>query len=98
ESPRLRPCREGGAATPIWSRCMLTRSLTRRSILKAAALTPPALAAGALPLPFMHGAHAAGTLRIGAWDHWVPGAGKELERMCQEWAAKEKVELIFHLI
>src|SRR5438270_12710860 len=77
---------------------MLKRSLTRRSILKAAALTPPALAAGSLPLPFMHGAHAAGTLKMGAWDHWVPGAGKELERICQEWAAKEKVELIFDLI
>jgi len=77
---------------------MLKRSLTRRSILKAAALTPPALAAGSLPLPFMHGAHAAGTLKMGAWDHWVPGAGKELERICREWAEKEKVELIFDLI
>jgi ABC-type glycerol-3-phosphate transport system substrate-binding protein len=77
---------------------MLKRPLTRRSILKAAALTPPALAAGALPLPFVHGAYAAGTLKIGAWDHWVPGAGKELERICQEWAAKEKVELVFDLI
>ena len=56
---------------------MLKRSLTRRTILKTAALTPPALAAGSLP--FVHGAHAAGTLKMGAWDHWVPGAGKELE-------------------
>jgi ABC-type glycerol-3-phosphate transport system substrate-binding protein len=77
---------------------MLKRPLTRRSILKAAALTPPAMAAGALPLPFVHGAYAAGTLTMGAWDHWVPGAGKELERICQEWAAKEKVELVFDLI
>src|SRR6266699_4181928 len=77
---------------------MLRRSLTRRSILRVAALTPPALAAGSLPLTFMHGANAAGTLKMGAWDHWVPGAGKELERICQEWAAKEKVELTFDLI
>ena len=77
---------------------MLTRPLTRRSILKAAALTPPALAAGSFAKPFVHGAYAAGTLKIGAWDHWVPGAGKELERICQEWAAKEKVELVFDLI
>src|SRR5205823_10319256 len=74
------------------------RPLTRRRILNAPALTPPALAAGALPLPFVHGAYAAGTLKMGAWDHWVPGAGKELERICQEWAAKEKIELVFDLI
>ena len=77
---------------------MLKRSLTRRAVLKAAALTPPAIAAGSLAAPFVHGAYAAGTLKMGAWDHWVPGAGKELERVCQEWAAKEKVELVFDLI
>src|SRR5947208_1271221 len=75
---------------------MLKRSLTRRSVLKTAALTPPALAAGSLP--FVHGAYAAGKLSIGAWDHWVPGATQVLEKMCQEWAAKEKVELTFDAI
>src|SRR5437763_13712346 len=75
---------------------MLKRSLTRRSILKTAALTPPVLAAGSLP--FVHGAYAAGKLSIGAWDHWVPGATQVLEKMCQEWAAKEKVELTFDAI
>ena len=70
---------------------MLKKSLTRRSVLKTAALTPPALAA--VSLPFVHGAYAAGKLSIGAWDHWVPGATQVLEKMCQEWAAKEKVEL-----
>src|SRR5690349_14891594 len=51
----------GGATTPrLWRASMLKRSLTRRSILKTAALTPPALAAGSLP--FVHGAYAAGKL------------------------------------
>jgi len=94
----LRLNEAGRRNTPIGEQRMLTRPLTRRSILKAAALTPPALAAGSFAKPFVHGAHAAGTLKIGAWDHWVPGAGKELERICQEWAAKEKVELVFDLI
>ena len=76
----------------------MSRTLTRRSLLKTAALATPALAASNLAAPFVHGAFAAGTLKMGAWDHWVPGAGKELERICQEWAAKEKVELVFDLI
>jgi ABC-type glycerol-3-phosphate transport system substrate-binding protein len=77
---------------------MLKRSLTRRSVLKAAAFTPPAIAASSLAAPFVHGAYAAGTLSIGTWDHWVPGASQVLEKICQEWAAKEKVELKFDLI
>ena len=72
--------------------------LTRRAILKAAALTPATIAASSFAAPFVHGAYAAGSLKMGAWDHWVPGAGKELEKICQEWAAKEKVELTFDLI
>src|SRR6202022_2039613 len=43
-------------------------------------------------------AYAAGKLSIGTWDHWVPGASQVLEKICQEWAAKEKVELKFDLI
>jgi ABC-type glycerol-3-phosphate transport system substrate-binding protein len=77
---------------------MSTSSLTRRTLLRAAALTPAAVAASSLTAPFVHGAYAAGTLSIGTWDHWVPGASQVLEKICQEWAAKEKVELKFDLI
>jgi ABC-type glycerol-3-phosphate transport system substrate-binding protein len=35
---------------------------------------------------------------MGAWDHWVPGAGKVLQQICQEWAAQEKVDLTVDLI
>src|SRR3954468_22983351 len=76
---------------------MSPTSPTRRAVLKAAALTPPAIAAS-LAAPFVHGAHAAGTLSVGNWDHWVPGGSQVLQRICQQWAEKEKEELTFDLI
>jgi hypothetical protein len=39
---------------------------TRRTVLRTAALGTTALAA-----PFVRGAHAAGKLSFGVWDHWV---------------------------
>jgi hypothetical protein len=45
-------------------------AITRRRVLGTTAA-----AAGALSLPFVHGAHAAGQLNLAFWDHWVPGAG-----------------------
>lgn len=77
---------------------MSTSSLTRRTVLKTAALAPPAFAVSSLAAPFVHGAYAAGKLTMGTWDHWVPGASQVLEKMCKEWAEKEKVELTFDLI
>jgi ABC-type glycerol-3-phosphate transport system substrate-binding protein len=74
---------------------MRTTLVTRRSVLKNAALAP---LAGALSTPFVHGAFAAGKLSMGTWDHWVPGASQVLEKICNEWAEKEKVELTFDLI
>jgi ABC-type glycerol-3-phosphate transport system substrate-binding protein len=68
----------------------MTRTLTRRSMLKTGAV---AAAAGALPLPFVRGAHAAGKLSLAFWDHWVPGANDAMTKLCNEWAAKEKVEI-----
>jgi ABC-type glycerol-3-phosphate transport system substrate-binding protein len=43
--------------------------------------------------PFVRGAHAAGKLSIGFWDHWVPGANKGAESVAKAWAEKEKVDL-----
>ena len=62
---------------------------TRRSVLQ----TTTAAAAGLLAAPFVRGAHAAGTLSVGFWDHWVPGANEPLRRLCQQWADKEKVDI-----
>ncbi len=58
----------------------------RRRFLKAAAAT-------AVALPHVRTAHAAGKLSVGFWDHWVPGANEALAKLCNEWAAREKVDL-----
>jgi ABC-type glycerol-3-phosphate transport system substrate-binding protein len=65
--------------------------LTRRTLLQTAATT-------ALMAPFVHGAFAAGKLAVGFWDHWVPGANNTLTKLCQEWAAKEKVDITIDYI
>ena len=41
----------------------------------------------------MRGAHAAGRLSVGFWDHWVPGANDVMRKIVQEWADKEKVDV-----
>src|SRR6202040_3922413 len=44
------------------------------------------------------GAHAAGKLNIGFWDHWVPDANKASTALVNEWAAREKVEVTIDYI
>jgi len=68
----------------------MTDRFSRRSLLKTGAV---GAAAAALPLPFMHGAHAAGKLSVAFWDHWVPGANDVLNKLCHDWADKEKVDI-----
>ncbi|MBV8534950.1 MAG: ABC transporter substrate-binding protein, partial [Alphaproteobacteria bacterium] len=62
---------------------------TRRKILKTAA----AASAVALSAPYVRGAYAAGTLSLGCWDHWVPGANNTFTKLCNEWGEKNKVEV-----
>jgi len=64
--------------------------LTRRSVLKTAAVAGTALS---LPLPFIRGARAAGQLACGFWDHWVPGANDTLTKLCNQWGSKENVDV-----
>lgn len=68
---------------------MSARQFTRRRFLKttAAASTVGVLA------PYVHTARAAGTLAVGFWDHWVPTGNEALTKLCNEWAAKEKVDI-----
>jgi ABC-type glycerol-3-phosphate transport system substrate-binding protein len=63
--------------------------ITRRSVLKNAALA----GASVLAAPYVRGAHAAGKLTLGFWDHWVPGANDTLTRLCTEWGEKNKVDV-----
>lgn len=61
-------------------------SQQRRKFLKTTAAT-----AAALAFPYIRTSHAAGTLTIGFWDHWVPGANDTLTKLCEDWGKKEKV-------
>jgi ABC-type glycerol-3-phosphate transport system substrate-binding protein len=68
---------------------MSRRKLTRRQFVAATALSSAALVAA----PFVRTARAAGSLSVGLWDHWVPGANKTSTDLVHEWAEKEKVEV-----
>jgi ABC-type glycerol-3-phosphate transport system substrate-binding protein len=57
--------------------------------LKTAALTSAAV----ITAPYVRGAYAAGSLSLGVWDHWVPGANNALIKVCNEWGAKNKVDV-----
>jgi ABC-type glycerol-3-phosphate transport system substrate-binding protein len=68
---------------------MSSRIVNRRRFLVSTAAVTAAAAAG----PYIRTSHAAGKLEVGFWDHWVPGANKVLTALCEEWAAKNKVEI-----
>jgi len=63
---------------------MASRKFTRRRFIASTAV---------LAAPYLRTSHAAGSLAVGFWDHWVPGANNVLTAMCNEWAAREKVDL-----
>src|ERR1700735_5629630 len=62
-------------------------AVSRRNAVKLGA------AAAALPLVHIRTAGAAGTLNIGFWDHWVPGANDVMQKQVNVWADKNKVEV-----
>src|SRR6202165_4597497 len=68
---------------------MSRKKLSRRQFVAATALS----SAARITAPYIRGAHAAGKLTMGFWDHWVPGANKASTDLVNEWAAKEKVEV-----
>jgi ABC-type glycerol-3-phosphate transport system substrate-binding protein len=75
--------------SPWEGNAMSRKKLSRRQFVAATALTSAAL----ISAPFIRSARAAGTLTMGFWDHWVPGANKASTDLVNEWAAKEKVEV-----
>jgi ABC-type glycerol-3-phosphate transport system substrate-binding protein len=54
--------------------------------------------AAGLSAPFVRGAYAAGSLTIGLWDHWVPGANDVQTALIKEWGAREKVDVTIDYI
>src|ERR1700740_3601992 len=67
---------------------------TRRSLLKSAALG----SAAAIAAPYVKDSYAAGSLSLGVWDHWVPGAHNTLTKLCNEWGAEDKCEVTIDYI
>jgi len=67
---------------------MASSKIARRRFVVGTAAATAFVAA-----PFVRGAHAAGKLTVGFWDHWVPGANKGSEAITRAWAEKEKVDL-----
>ncbi|MGE3916282.1 MAG: ABC transporter substrate-binding protein [Hyphomicrobiaceae bacterium] len=68
---------------------MTKHRISRRRFAQGAA----AAAASTLAAPFVHTAYAAGSLTVGMWDHWVPGANAATEKIIKEWGEKEKVDV-----
>src|SRR5215471_13456780 len=68
---------------------MRSRKVSRRRFVASTAALSTAMVAA----PFVRGAHAAGKLSVGFWDHWVPGANSATEKAVKAWAEKEKVEV-----
>jgi ABC-type glycerol-3-phosphate transport system substrate-binding protein len=64
---------------------MSCNHFNRRRFLRASAAAAVA--------PYVRTSHAAGSLSVGFWDHWVPGANEVLAKLCNEWATREKVDL-----
>jgi ABC-type glycerol-3-phosphate transport system substrate-binding protein len=62
-----------------------SNSFSRRNVMRLG------LAAGALPLVHIRGARAAGSLKLGFWDHWVPGGNVIMKKQIDGWAAKNHV-------
>ena len=68
---------------------MKRTTFTRRGFVVGSA----AASAATISAPFVRGAHAAGKLSVGFWDHFVPTANKVSDQLIQAWAAKENVEI-----
>ena len=67
---------------------MADTKVTRRGFMQTTAVS-----AALVTAPFVRSAHAAGSLSVGFWDHWVPGGNKATEEIARAWAEKEKVDL-----
>src|SRR5947208_13714220 len=66
---------------------MQSRKVSRRGVVAGG------VAAGLVAAPFVRSANAAGSLSIGMWDHWVPGANDVQTAIIKEWSDREKVEV-----
>ncbi len=68
-------------------------SVTRRRFVASTAA-----ASALISMPYVRTAHAAGSLAVGFWDHWVPGANDATKTLVNTWAEKEKVSVTMDFI
>jgi len=68
---------------------MKQHTLSRRKFIKRTALATTA----AIAAPYVRGVYAAGSLTMGSWDHWVPGANDALTKIVNDWGAKNHVDV-----
>ena len=68
---------------------MRSDRMTRRRFAAGATAVGGTLIAS----PYVSTARAAGSLTLGLWDHWVPGANDVCTKLINEWAEKEKVDV-----
>ena len=68
-------------------------SVTRRRFVASTAA-----ASALISMPYVRTAHAAGSLAVGFWDHWVPGANDATKTLVNTWAEKEKVSVTIDFI
>src|ERR1700722_20109580 len=80
--------KHGGQTEDLMTQTRLN-SPTRRNILKSAALGSVA----AIAAPYVRDSYAAGSLALGVWDHWVPGANSTFTKLCNEGGAKNNCEV-----
>lgn len=65
------------------------RHATRRTFLTSGVIGSVA----AIAAPYVRDSHAAGSLALGVWDHWVPGANSAFAALCNEWGTKNNVDV-----
>lgn len=68
---------------------MWSPTLTRRKVLRHAALSTASLIAA----PYVRAQYSAGKLQIAAWDHSVAAANEMLSTLCRAWAELNHVEV-----
>lgn len=73
---------------------MVQTKRSRRQFLRAVT----AAGAAAFAMPYVKTASSAGTLNVGAWDHWVPGANAVLRKICEDWGAANGIEVTVDFI
>ena len=64
--------------------------MTRRAALRAGMA---GAAGAALPVFNVHSQGSAGVLRCAFWEHWVPAGNHVISELCEEWGAKNRVEV-----